>query len=73
MNDIMLCCVILHNMIVDEKRPLEELEGDEVKGQVRVSDEIEHCFERENIDRVNITPGTIASLCATNRYLNSAV
>lgn len=43
---IMLCSVILHNMVVSEKRPLCALKSNARTGHVRVSSDKQHCFER---------------------------
>lgn len=72
MRMIIYCCVILHNIVVEELRPLVELTERNSVANVRVGDAVEYCFERCDISRERAIPGTIAAVCATERYLRSA-
>ena len=70
MKTIMYCCVILHNMVVEEKRTLVEIEEGSAINTV-VSDEVECCFVQDpSVHRP--MKGTVTALCATHRYLNQA-
>lgn len=73
MKTIIYACVILHNMVVNEKRPLVPLESRhrvQGGGRIVVSDEVECCFVREQ-GAPSPTPGTVAALCATHHYAGS--
>ena len=57
-------------MVVEEKRPLVEIEEGSTINTV-VSDEVECCFFRDpSVHRP--MKGTVAALCATHLYLNQA-
>lgn len=70
MTTVMYCCLILHNMVVNEKRPLVELESRERTHHIRVTDDVECCFVRDPTENRPIR-GTIAAVCATQQYMNS--
>lgn len=71
MTDIMYACVIIHNMVVEEKRPLVPLEKRNGPSRIVVSDDVECCYVRDSTENSPV-PGTIAAVCATHRYMNTA-
>lgn len=74
MTDVIDACVIIHNMVVCEQRPLSE-EVDTVRasshGNVRVGDGIDYCFEKLTGDG-GARAGTVAAISAVNNYLSNA-
>lgn len=64
--------VVLHNMIVDEKIPLISIKNECGIGSVNVGDTVDCCSERSGLGPSRVIRGTIASLCKTERHLNSA-
>lgn len=73
MTDVSYCCVIVHNMMVYEKRPLVEVKKHSrgAAREVRVVEDVETCFTRVPETR-NPIPGTVSAMCATQSYRISA-
>lgn len=69
---VMGCCMILHYMVVKEKKPLMELRSDENLQVVQVGDFVGFCFLRELLLHNKPIPGTIAAICATNQYIQGS-
>lgn len=66
-------CIIIHNMVVNEKRTLSMLPERERGGSSRIvaSDEVKCCFVRDATVHRPIKR-TVVALCATHHYLHLA-
>lgn len=61
----MFCCVVLYNMVTEEKIPLKELQDGEGREIINGNEKVEHLFQREDMERTCIMTDRIEALYAT--------
>lgn len=59
-------------MVVEELRPLADISDVGNPATVRFGDNVELCFNRQDIESGRQIPGTFAAMVVTERYLRSA-
>lgn len=72
MQKIMYCFVILHKMVVNEKRPFVRFTERTAITEISVNDEMKCCFVADSTGNTRPAPGTIEAFCATHIYLHAA-
>lgn len=71
MHTIMKSCAILHNMMVEHREKLDEGIGRTAE-DLTVGPAAPYCFLRSDDPLGEIPPGSIAAVCAVDRFLEYA-